>query len=95
MEFDWSEQSLNDFDDLRTLLRECRSIDSGNLILDRLKTIIALSENLQRSRWSEPENSRSLFNQLDLAFSIELQRRAEARKDTNPRKDTPDDPHDN
>lgn len=75
---DWTDDTmLEDYDDLRALLRECRNIDHASHITDRLKRIIELAESLGRSRWKEGEKA-SLIHFLDDEYHIEgLRRMAE------------------
>lgn len=67
----WSRQAAEDFEDLRTLLRECRSIDSGNQIIDRLKRIEGLAKQVGRSPFTAGILSTDgLMYQLEIGFGV-------------------------
>lgn len=80
----WTESTLDDFEDLRTLLRECQSIESSNCIIDRLNRIIALADKINRRRWSsDSEYQRSLFHEIENGFNAILHARWVAKGSPN------------
>ena len=53
----WTVDRVMEFQKLEKLLREVRSINSGNCVLERLSTCIALAEELGRGDLSENRKS--------------------------------------
>lgn len=45
----WTDERLDDLDDLKELIREARSIDSGSSCLKRIARVIELADKLDRT----------------------------------------------
>jgi len=78
MRIHWDEESLDDFENLKTLLDECRKIEDANNVIARLRKIVDMAEDLSRPKYKG--NYGSLMNQLDDDWSIELRRLSEERQ---------------
>lgn len=55
---DWTDARLQELEGLRKLISECKSINSGNLIIERLSLIMSLAQLLDLD---DPRTGRTTF----------------------------------